>query len=317
MGLMRYLSVVGLVLFGWVLYTSNVGKTVGILASANPWFVLLGVLFVVFEVLVRSVGWKALVNIWSKKYSLADSAQTYMIGIAFGAVTPAKAGDFIKVGDLSGKTKLKLMKSFTIGLLDRLINFIFLFLSACAGAVAVGMFLTGFSSQFDVLILLLAASIIALVAALNERVSLLVLRPLQMFLVPARFRGNAKELFRTFHETVAEFKLSGLRWVVLALTLVSWAVIFVRPYFFARAVGMRVDWWVFLVFIPLISVVEVLPISIMGLGTRDASILFLFGIMGVERERMVALSALIVLLSLVPQVVAGYLIAWTHKVRVP
>jgi len=314
---MRYLSVVGLVLFGWVLYTSNVGKTVGILASANPWFVLLGVLFVVFEVLVRSVGWKALVNIWSKKYSLADSAQTYMIGIAFGAVTPAKAGDFIKVGDLSGKTKLKLMKSFTIGLLDRLINFIFLFLSACAGAVAVGMFLTGFSSQFDVLILLLAASIIALVAALNERVSLLVLRPLQMFLVPARFRGNAKELFRTFHETVAEFKLSGLRWVVLALTLVSWAVIFVRPYFFARAVGMRVDWWVFLVFIPLISVVEVLPISIMGLGTRDASILFLFGIMGVERERMVALSALIVLLSLVPQVVAGYLIAWTHKVRVP
>jgi uncharacterized membrane protein YbhN (UPF0104 family) len=151
--------------------------------------------------------------------------------------------------------------------------------------------------------------------ALNERASIVILKPLQSFLVPERFRGNTKEIFKTFHETLGEFKACPLKWAVLVLTFIGWVVIFVRPYFFAKAVGMDVGLWVFLAFLPIISVVEVLPISIMGLGTRDATIIFLFTLMGTERERMMALSAMMLLLSMVPQAAVGYFIAWSAKVR--
>ena len=133
--------------------------------------------------------------------------------------------------------------------------------------------------------------------------------------MPERFRGNTKELFTTFHETLKQFRQSNSRWTVKLLAATGWLIIFARPYFFGKAVGMDVSWWAFILFIPIISVVEVLPLSVMGLGTRDATILFLFSAMGVAHEQMIALSAMMLVLSLVPQATAGYLIALSQKVR--
>jgi glycosyltransferase 2 family protein len=315
MRLIRYLSVIGLFLFAAILSSVDLKKTSQIILAAEPGLILSGIILVAVEVLIRSLNWQILANIWSKGYAYKSALETYLIGIAFGSVTPAKAGDFIKVGDLSEKTHLTILKAFTIGLLDRLINFVFLFLSACAGVAFLAMTFSGNANQLAVLMIPFVAAVAAILVSFNERISLMVLRPMQSFLVPERFRKNTREIFQTFHVTVSEFKNDGRKWAVLLLTLIGWLIIFIRPYFFAKAIGVDVGWLMFLVFIPILSVVEVLPISIMGLGTRDATLLFLFSLMGVERERMVALSTMMVILSMVPQTIIGYLIAWRRKVR--
>jgi len=305
---------VGLLLFAYIVSTADVVGAAGLILGADRVYLAAGLLLVALEVAVRSLCWKALAGIYAGGYRYSDALQAYMIGIAFGSVTPGKAGDLVKVTDLRDRMGLDMTKAFTVGLLDRLINFMFLFISAGAAAAAVAMTMAGLGDSLLPVIVFMAAFIPAVFVVLNERVSSALLRPLQAFLVPERFRGDTKSLFRTFHKTVGEFRRSRSRSAVAALMLLGWLIIFARPYFFGRALGMDVGWWTFMLFIPIVSAVEVLPLSIMGLGTRDASILFLFGLMGVDRERMVALSAMILLLSLLPQVVAGYLIAWSRKV---
>jgi hypothetical protein len=300
-------------LFALILSSVDVGRTLDLILRANPGFLLIGLLLVLLEIMVRSLNWMVLAGIYARGYGYLSALQTYMIGIAFGAVTPAKAGDFMKVSDLEDRTGLDLTKAFTVGLLDRIINFIFLFLSAGASVAAVALVVSGGGSELMALLIPLAAIVLALAVVLDEGLSLMVLRPLQGFLIPERFRGDTRKLFQTFHETLAGFKGSGSRWAVLSLTLLGWLVIFIRPYFFSQAIGMDVEWWAFILFVPIISVVEVLPLSVMGLGTRDATILILFASMGVGREQMIALSAMMLLLSAVPQVVLGYLIALNRK----
>jgi glycosyltransferase 2 family protein len=315
MQIIKYLFIIGIVLFAAILSTVDIGKIGSIILSADPLLISAGLMLVAAEAVIRGLSWKALAGGWSKKYTAQDAIETYLIGQAFGAVTPAKAGDFVKMEDLSARAGLTMTKSFTICLLDRILNFIILFISASASVAVVAMVFVGGASNLLILLVPLAAMVAASAIALNERMSLMLLRPLQAFLVPQRFRHNAKEVFKTFHETVREFIRRPGRWRVLALAVAGWLVIFIRPYFFASAIGIKAEWWAFLIFLPIISVVEVLPISVLGLGTRDATVILLFSLMGADRERMMTLSAMMLVLSLAPQAAAGYLIAWKRKFR--
>ncbi len=310
---MRYLSAVGLLLFIGILSTVDVGKTAEIILNADPAYLVMGLSFVTLEVLVRSLSWMVLVGTYSP-IGYWNAFRAYMIGVAFGAVTPGKAGDFVKVTRIRDDTGLSLTKAFTVGLLDRIINFMFLFIGAAAASAALAFTLAGGAGSILALAVPAAAVVCALAVALNQRLSMTILRPLHAFLIPERFRRNTRELFSTFHETVGEFRDSNRKWTVMALTLTGWVIIFTRPYFFGQAIGLEVEWWMFIMFVPIISVAEVLPLSVMGLGTRDATILFLFGLMGVGREHMIALSAMLLLLSLAPVALAGYLIAWNQKI---
>ncbi|MBD3389032.1 MAG: flippase-like domain-containing protein [Candidatus Altiarchaeales archaeon] len=316
MHMLKYLSVVGLLLFAFILATIDLGETVAIIAGADLRFILLAILLVLVETVIRGLNWKVFASIYAHGYRLADALQTYMIGIAFGSSTPGRAGDLVKVTDLRDKTGMTSLKALAVGVLDRIINFIVLFVSAGVCTALVAFMFTGGEVGVVTLLAPILATVAALAVALNESLSTLILRPLQNFLIPERFRDNTKQLFKAFHEVVSGFKGSGDKWTVMALTLLGWLTIFARPYFFGRAVGVDAELWVYILFIPIISIAEVLPLSVMGVGTRDATILFLFTQMGIEREPLVAMSAMILLLSTTPQVIAGYLIAWNRKVRV-
>lgn len=299
----------GIALFAFVLAGVDLGRALGLIASADPAYLFAGVLLVIVEVLVRSLNWMLLAGVYARGYGFAAALRTYMIGIAFGAVTPGKAGDLVKTKDLMDSTGLDLTKAVSVGLLDRVINLAVLVLSAVTASGLTALMVAGSSGGLTVVSAMLAAAVLAFAIALDERLSLMVLRPLQGFLVPRKLRSQTKQLFRAFHDTVSEFRASPTRYAVAATTVTGWLVIFCRPYLFGLALGMDVSWWAFVMFMPIVTAVEVLPLSVMGLGTRDATLVLLFGLMGVTMETMVALSAMILLVAVVPQVVAGYLLA--------
>jgi len=316
MKLLKYLSVVGLALFLLILSSTDLSRLLELISGADLRFLLIGLLFVALEVAVRSLNWMVLCEIYAKDYGYWSAFETYIIGIAFGAVTPGKVGDFIKIGDLSEKTGLSLTKAFAIGLLDRVINLVFLVAFASFASGIIWYHMLGSHDIFVAVATAIVALTLLSIVALNERLSRALLKPLQYLLIPERFRKNTKEVFQAFHGVSSKFRLNSRMYAVLALTALGWSVIFMRPYFLGRAIGVDVPLLSFLIFIPVISLVEVLPLSIMGLGTRDATILLLFATVGVDRSRMVALSMLMLIISYAPQVILGYLVALKHRVKV-
>ena len=59
------------------------------------------------------------------------------------------------------------------------------------------------------------------------------------------------------------------------LSLLAWEAAFTRAYFCALALGLPLSFLKVALLLPVVVVVEFIPISIMGLGTREAA-LFLF-----------------------------------------
>jgi uncharacterized membrane protein YbhN (UPF0104 family) len=55
--------------------------------------------------------------------------------------------------------------------------------------------------------------------------------------------------------------------------------------------------------------VELIPISVMGLGTREYALILLFSTLGVSKEYAISLSLMTFILGPIPLSLAGYFIA--------
>jgi hypothetical protein len=107
----------------------------------------------------------------------------------------------------------------------------------------------------------------------------------------------------------------GLAARVMALSFAFQASIIISIWLLSRSLGLEIPFLYFCVFVPVISVVEALPISIFGLGVRDASYVFFFGQVGVPRVEALSLAVLYVILSLVYGALGGVVFALRGRSR--
>jgi len=76
--------------------------------------------------------------------------------------------------------------------------------------------------------------------------------------------------------------------------------------FAASAVGVVVPWHAYVVCVPLIIIVQLLPIGVGGLGIREAGFVFFFGFFGVSAELAVAASLAVFGLNIVSSIPGAY-----------
>ena len=101
-------------------------------------------------------------------------------------------------------------------------------------------------------------------------------KPVLLFLAPAKlthqiqthgheFYNRLQEQFQPLPRVVAPFLLS----------LSAWGMALLRAYFCAVALGLPISFLRVLLLIPIVIVIEFIPISFLGIGTREVA-LFLF-----------------------------------------
>ncbi|MBI5970730.1 MAG: flippase-like domain-containing protein [Deltaproteobacteria bacterium] len=76
-------------------------------------------------------------------------------------------------------------------------------------------------------------------------------------------------------------------------------------YFLGRQLGMRVGIGYFFLFIPLTTVISMLPISLSGLGIREGAFIFLFTRVGAAKEQAIALSLMWFAIMAIVSIVGG------------
>lgn len=89
----------------------------------------------------------------------------------------------------------------------------------------------------------------------------------------ARYRTNYPILLRTFAYSIV-VQLFG----------------FLTVFLLARGLGIAIDFLSIMLFLPIIIILTLLPVSISGLGVREGAFVFFFGAIGIEQEKALALS---------------------------
>jgi hypothetical protein len=60
----------------------------------------------------------------------------------------------------------------------------------------------------------------------------------------------------------------------------------------ARAVGLRVPWYFFFVFVPIVNMAGMAPVSFSGIGVREGGYWYFLSVLGIDRETSIALGLL-------------------------
>jgi uncharacterized membrane protein YbhN (UPF0104 family) len=116
-------------------------------------------------------------------------------------------------------------------------------------------------------------------------------------------------LARSAARSLEAYRKSGRLIELAVLSVAAQAIVVVAVYVIARSLAIAVPLPYFFVIVPLIGLVESVPVSIYGIGLRDVSYVYLLGLVGVPQEQSVSLSVLYVVLTVVYALFGGAVFA--------
>ena len=259
----------------------------------------LAVAFVLYLVgiVVRAYRWRILLNALKIDIPLARLTALYFVGTFFNNILPTGiGGDVVRVYELSKQSKRPIESVGTV-LLDRATGLLVLFLIALLALP--------FSHQ----LITPSIAVVILLLSLGSWAGLgLVLRRdwLEKWGL-LRIMAKVKRL-RELYESVYA---CGPRAIggALAVSLVFNVLLIAVNYLIALSLGVEIPLWYFLLFIPLISFLLVLPISLSGLGVREGGYVYLFAQAGVPAPLALAMSLLFYALNVATGLIGGVLYA--------
>lgn len=289
---------VSLFLLGLLLYKSNLDKYLDIVQKSSPIYLLLALLVTVLSILLSAYKWQILVHAQGFRVPLRNLTASYFVGLFFNNFMPTSiGGDLVRVYDLRKMIKNgpaaaasvvaeRVLASFTLGLI-----------------VLCGVMLSsGLAAKYKLLVLVFVAlCIVALLGILQAH-------RLGSFL--SRFEAGLLKKAGTMIDSVRScisHKPSLV--MVLVYSLAFQFMVVAINMLIAKALGLHVPVAYALLSIPIIFAITMLPVSMNGLGVREAGYVYFFSQVGLSTEEAVAISIFFFLVVTLVSLIGGGIFA--------
>ena len=310
---MKVVISLGLILF--LLSRISPGRLMTVIEETRPLYLLIALCIFFLSGLLGSFQWHILLMAGGINLSFSKTFRLYFVGLFFNNFLPANVGgDAVKIYDVS-KIGNDPHQVFAITLLDRIIGITGL----CLLAIAAALSLRGRGSipNLNIYILVFAGCITPVIAmTLNRRLSGAVKR-----LFGAITWWGLGSRFRAVFDHLGSFR--RLRFLLVKLTLLAIVVQFMRVLTHVAvgsALGIPLTLYTglsFFVFIPLLGLLMVLPISINGLGVREGMGVILFTQIGLLEEQALLVEFITYVVMIVVSLIGGLFFLQRHLTRNP
>jgi glycosyltransferase 2 family protein len=302
---------IGPALLIFFLLRSDLGGIIANFGSLKLAPLVLSLLLYPIFIAVKAWRWNLLMHeLGMQEPPLGYSMALYMIGLFLGGATPGQSGDFIKAWYLRERGQPLAPALFSI-LLDRLFDFLIMALLGLLGLVA---FLGVLPRPLQYAAVAFAAAIILLTPALMARRPRDWLMTRLVPLVPQRVR----ELVERWRDQFAGLSLRpALLAKLLLASIGSASSTILRIYLLFLALGLtNVPILAVVSSTALIAILQALPISVAGVGVRDAILIPMLGLYHYTPEQALSLSALFLLLNL-EHILLGFLVSLRYPLGQP
>ena len=309
------LPFLGLSLFVYIVGRTGLDNITGIIRDADARILPLAPVLVVAIILVRGIRWRILMRVVDIDYSLWRSAKVWTIGFFAASVTPAKAGDTLRAFYVREDTGRTFGEAFLTVFIDRLWDLMFVL---ALGVVSVLVFSRFYMEIPSGWIVLTASLGIAVCVYLATRRALMrrLLKPMFDALVPKKYKEAFSLNFNTFYDSLALYRRDrGAMVAAFLLTVLVWALVFLLAYYITVLFGIDVDLKYVVLIMPIVTLVELIPISVSGLGTRDATVIYFFSVVGISSAAAVGFSIGYLFIGTYLTALAGFLMWLRHPVK--
>ncbi len=285
------------------------------LAQANLALLLLALALYFVAILLGAVKWQALVHAQGLPVPLGDLLAFSLVGLFFGNLLPSNVGgDVVRAFDLVRSTGRAEAAAISV-LVDRLMGLVaFLGMAVVMAAIAAVTLARGAELEQIEIATAAAAGLFILASALmfSRRVSQRV-RWIFQFAPFSRLEPIATRVYHALQ--VYRHSYRALAVNVLLSTAIVVVTTFVW-YTVALALGTDLPIFYFFLFNPLIAFVLLIPISFNGLGPKEATAIFFFGLVGMPSEIALSMSLIFHLLIVLTSLPGGFL-WWRERALAP
>ncbi|MGI8423987.1 MAG: lysylphosphatidylglycerol synthase transmembrane domain-containing protein [Chloroflexota bacterium] len=291
-------SLVSLALLGLLSWKLGVAQLWSVLSQADALWLAVGAALVVLALLVSALKWQLLLGAHGLSVPYPALFSSYLIGLFFNNFLPSNiGGDVLRVHDVAKRTGHASAVAASV-IAERLLAGLALALTA-AGALLFSARYTAQVGPSVGLALLVFAGLIGLTVSPGVRAWLARVLPAGRAQLVARVTGQMGDALRKRDAVVA----------VLALSFAFQAVVVLVAWTGFAAIGQPVSLAACFVFIPIISAVQLVPVSLNGLGVREGAYVLFFGGIGVGELNAAAASLLFGLLVAGVSLAGGALFA--------
>ncbi len=271
-----------------------------VLSSLSLWYLVPIFILLFINTVLSALKWQLFLRADGVDISLVTLTATYLIGSFYNMFLPSNiGGDSYRIYDVAKKSK-EGMRTVASVFADRFSGFLALVILGLLSSIVVAYrFHEPFFFLGPLLVLVL---LFVLLAALVKQ-------------TPVRFFLNVTRLnrFTALQRLVDKFFLSfscygADRRLLAAVMTISFAFqlsVICIVYLLARSLHAHVPFIYFSAFVPLIGLMEVLPVSINGIGLRDAGYVFFFGWAGMTDIQTRSLALLFLSMSVCYSLVGG------------
>lgn len=300
------LRLLGPALLIYFLTTINFRYLLDILRDANPWLILLSLALMPPFIWIKAWRWQRLLFDLGLELPLNTAACLYMVGLFLGSTTPGQAGDLVKAWYLRDRGQ-PLAPAMLSVVIDRLCDLLVMAVIAAMGIFAFRSLLPDPRLQ-TALVLLTGSGLVVVTGVLlargpREWLLTKVLPPL----LPERLRAALARWQTQFSTLTLRPRLLV---AIGAASLISAFFTFLRLWLLFQAL--------YLVNVPLlavmgvsalIAVLQILPISIGGVGVRDGVLVAALGMYGYNSAQALSLSLLFLLIN-IEHIVVGFIVSF-------
>jgi glycosyltransferase 2 family protein len=276
---------IGLLLLAALVATIGPARLLAAFRSADgAWLALAAPGFLGFT-LVKAVRWFALLRLGGVRYPLGRTLAAYQASAFLAFVTPGRVGDVAKAAYLKRDLGTPWPTGLASTLADRLLD-----LAALAALAAVAAAVAAPAGAFRAA--LVAGCVAIACAALAsawpplQRAALVGLARLPL---EGAFSDRLRAAAGRMGDELARLWSKHLAALAL-LSALAFGSLFAGAFALARGLGLPIDFATTAYVVAASSVVALLPISVSGIGTRDAALVLLLAPHGVPAERALSFS---------------------------
>lgn len=307
MGFKRYLVLIGIILLAFILVNIDLGKLLDIILKANILLLAFTLVLFIVNLSLKSFKWKIVIKAFNIDYPFSKCFSGWASGFFVSLFTPAKIGDFIRSFYLSSDTNTLVGKAFSTVLIERLIDVALILL---LGFVSVLLFALIFGKtivSIELLAIIIVLFILFVSILLKKKYMKMLLKPLFNTIIPNNFKEQLKMNFSSFYDSIIGLKSKKTLLAKATLIgLTAWLISIFMAYVLFLALDLNVPFYYAFVIVPSIGLVDLLPISISGFGTREAAVIFLLSFYSISAESAVAFSLLYYFFGHVPTALTGF-----------
>jgi uncharacterized protein (TIRG00374 family) len=270
------------------------------LKGVNPFWLLFSFSLHAFGLFASAIRWQILARAQGDEIPLSYLAKSYLVGTFFNNFLPTRfGGDIVRIWDGSRYSR-SILKSSAIVLVERFTGIIVLFLFAVLASFT----RLDMARQIPVIWVSLLLGLVGLIIIFAF---FLPFSHQLLMAIPRRgLLDKAKKQILLFRETILHYRTQKGPFLLATF----WALLLqlnVILYYFliGKALHLKIHFIDYFIFIPIVLVIQLIPITINGLGLREGSYIEIFKFYGIPAETAFSFSIIDVAFVLILGLAGG------------